>query len=56
MSTNKLKNALLIGLAYEVGSGVRNLFYYGQRYTGKAPELIDDNYSFDANRDRAYRT
>ena len=46
-----------IGLADELGSGVRNLYHYGLRYSGKEPELIDgdifriivpldDNYSF----------
>jgi ATP-dependent DNA helicase RecG len=48
-----------IGLADELGSGVRKLFKYGRRYSGKDPELhdgdvfrtivpLDDNYSFDA--------
>ena len=48
-----------IGLADELGSGVRNLYKYVQRYSGKDPELIDgdifqiivpldDKYSFDA--------
>jgi ATP-dependent DNA helicase RecG len=48
-----------INLADELGSGVRNLYYYGRRYSGKDPELIDgdvfriivpldDGYSFDA--------
>jgi ATP-dependent DNA helicase RecG len=48
-----------IGLADELGSGVRKLFKYGRRYSGKAPQLIDgdvfraivpldDSYSFDA--------
>ena len=47
-----------IGLADELGSGVRNLYRYGLRYSGKDPELIDgdvfriavplnDAYSFD---------
>ena len=47
------------GLADELGSGVRRLFYYVPRYSGKLPELIDgdvfkiivpldDGYSFDA--------
>jgi len=47
-----------IGLADELGSGVRNLFKYGRRYSGKDPQLIDgdifriivpldDSYSFD---------
>ena len=49
-----------IGLADELGSGVRNLFKYVVRYSGKEPELIDgdifkiivpldDSYSFDLN-------
>ena len=53
-----------IGLADELGSGVRNLFHYVKRYSGKDPELIDgdvfriivpldDNYSFDAGADKA---
>ncbi|MCL2630388.1 MAG: putative DNA binding domain-containing protein [Firmicutes bacterium] len=48
-----------IGYADELGSGVRNLFRYARRYSGKDPQLIegdifkiivplDDNYSFDA--------
>jgi predicted HTH transcriptional regulator len=48
-----------IGLADELGSGVRNLYKYGRRYSGGDPELIDgdvfrimmpldDGYSFDA--------
>ncbi|MDR2295428.1 MAG: putative DNA binding domain-containing protein, partial [Clostridiales Family XIII bacterium] len=48
-----------IGLADELGSGVRNLCKYGRRYSGKDPALIDgdvfriivpldDGYSFDA--------
>jgi len=48
-----------IGLADELGSGVRKLFKYVRRYSGKDPELLDgdvfrtivpldDNYSFDA--------
>jgi ATP-dependent DNA helicase RecG len=48
-----------IGLADELGSGVRNLYKYVRRYSGNDPELIDgdvfriivpldDNYSFDA--------
>lgn len=52
-----------IGLADELGSGVRNLYKYSQRYSGKAPELIDgdvfriivpldDNYSFDVETDK----
>jgi len=46
-------------LADELGSGVRNLFKYGRRYSGQDPQLIDgdvfriivpldDSYSFDA--------
>ena len=48
-----------IGLADELGSGVRNLYRYGKLYSGKEPQLIDgdvfriivpldDNYSFDS--------
>jgi ATP-dependent DNA helicase RecG len=48
-----------IGLADELGSGVRNLYKYGRRYSGQNPQLIDgdvfrivvpldENYSFDA--------
>jgi len=48
-----------IGMADELGSGVRNLFKYGRRYSGQDPQMIDgdvfriivplnDNYSFDA--------
>ncbi|MDR2180123.1 MAG: putative DNA binding domain-containing protein [Synergistaceae bacterium] len=48
-----------IGLADELGSGVRNLYKYGRRYSGKEPQLIDgdvfriimpldDAYSFDS--------
>ncbi|MDR1247660.1 MAG: putative DNA binding domain-containing protein [Clostridiales Family XIII bacterium] len=48
-----------IGLADELGSGVRNLYSYGRLYSGKEPQLIDgdvfriivpldDAYSFDA--------
>jgi ATP-dependent DNA helicase RecG len=47
-----------IGLADELGSGVRNLYKYGRRYSGKDPQLLDgdifriivpldDDYSFD---------
>jgi len=53
-----------IGLADEPGSGVRNLYKYGRRYSGKEPELIDgdvfrivvpldDAYSFNADNDKA---
>jgi ATP-dependent DNA helicase RecG len=48
-----------IGLADELGSGVRNLFRYGKLYSGREPRLtdgdvfriivpLDDSYSFDA--------
>ena len=48
-----------IGMADELGSGVRNLFKYVRRYSGQNPQLIDgdvfrtivpldDSYSFDA--------
>ena len=48
-----------IGLADELGSGVKNLYKYGRRYSGQNPQLIDgdifriivpldDGYSFDA--------
>jgi ATP-dependent DNA helicase RecG len=48
-----------IGLADELGSGVRNLYRYGKLYSGKTPSLIDgdvfriivplnDRYSYDA--------
>jgi ATP-dependent DNA helicase RecG len=51
-----------IGLADELGSGVRKLFKYAKRYSGKEPELIDgdvfrtvvpldDDYSFDGEAD-----
>ena len=53
-----------IGLADELGSGVRNLYHYVKLYSGKDPELIDgdvfriivpldDNYSADAGADKA---
>jgi ATP-dependent DNA helicase RecG len=53
-----------IGLADELGSGVRNLYKYGRRYSGREPELIDgdvfrivvpldDAYSFNADNDKA---
>ena len=49
-----------IGLADSLGSGVRNLYKYVPRYSGKPPQLIDgdvfkiiipldDSYSFDAS-------
>ena len=49
----------LIGLADQLGSGVRNLFKYSRFYSGKAPEFVegdvfriivplDDTYSWDA--------
>lgn len=48
-----------IGFADDLGSGVRNLYYYGKRYSGKPPRIeegdifkievpLDDEYSFDA--------
>ena len=53
-----------VGLADELGSGVRNLYRYGMRYSGKDPELIDgdifriivpidDKYSFDEKNGKA---
>ena len=53
-----------IGLADELGSGVRNLYRYVKLYSGKDPELLDgdifriivpldDSYSFDAGADKA---
>jgi len=47
-----------IGLADELGAGVRNLYKYTPRYSGKPPEIVDgdvfrivvpldDDYSFD---------
>jgi len=53
-----------IGLADELGSGVKNLFHYVPRYSGKPPKMIDgdvfriivpldDSYSFDANMDKS---
>ena len=53
-----------IWLADELGSGVRKLYHYVPRYSGKAPELIDgdvfrtivpldDEYSFDVEMDKA---
>ena len=54
-----------IGLADELGSGVRKLFKYCVRYSGQDPQLIDgdifkiivpldDSYSFDAEMDKAH--
>jgi len=51
-----------IGLADELGSGVRNLYHYVKRYSGKEPELIDgdifriiipldENFSYDSHKD-----
>ena len=51
-----------IGLADELGSGVRNLYHYVKRYSGKDPELLDgdifriiipldEKYSFDSHKD-----
>jgi len=53
-----------INLADELGSGIRNLYKYSRRYSGKDPELIDgdifrviipldDNYSFDTGANKA---
>ena len=50
-------------MADELGSGVRNLYNYGRKYSGKDPELVegdifriivplDDSYSFDVERDK----
>lgn len=52
-----------IGMADELGSGVRKLFYYGYRYSGKEPELtegdifriivpLDDSFSFDVETEK----
>lgn len=52
-----------IGLADELGSGVRNLYKFSKRYSGQEPQLIDgdifkiivpldDDYSFDAKKDK----
>ena len=52
-----------IGLADELGSGVRRLFHYVPRYSGKAPEMIDgdvfrvivpldEDYSFEVEMDK----
>jgi len=49
-----------IGMADELGSGVRRLFKYVRRYSGKDPQMLDgdvfrtfvpldEDYSFDAN-------
>jgi ATP-dependent DNA helicase RecG len=44
-----------IGLADELGSGVRNLYRYGRRYSGKDPELIDgDIFRINVPLDDAY--
>ena len=53
-----------IGMADELGSGVRNLFKFGKKYSGQDPQLIDgdvfkiivpldDDYSFDAETNKA---
>ena len=55
-----------IWLADELGSGVRKLYTYVPRYSGKDPELIDgdifriivpldDNYSYDVEMDKKFR-
>jgi ATP-dependent DNA helicase RecG len=52
-----------IALADELGSGIRNLYRYGRRYSGKDPELIDgdvfriiipldESYSFDVQQNK----
>ena len=52
-----------IGLADELGSGVRNLYHYVKRYSGKDPELLDgdvfriivpldDSYSAESEADK----
>ena len=54
-----------IGLADELGSGVRRLHHYVPKYSGKVPELIDgdifriivpldDNYSYDVEMDKKF--
>ncbi|MDR1914062.1 MAG: hypothetical protein LBQ68_06210 [Clostridiales bacterium] len=54
----------ILGLADELGSGVRNLYRYVIRYSGKDPKMIDgdlfrlivprdDSYSFDVETDKA---
>jgi ATP-dependent DNA helicase RecG len=54
-----------VGYADELGSGVRNLYYYVKRYSGKEPQLLDgdvfriyvpldESYSFDANSKKVY--
>ncbi|MCL1876065.1 MAG: putative DNA binding domain-containing protein [Synergistaceae bacterium] len=53
-----------IGMADELGSGVRNLYKYSKRYSGSDPKLTDgdiftivvplnDSFSFDAETDKA---
>ncbi|MCL2184480.1 MAG: hypothetical protein FWB86_01310 [Treponema sp.] len=50
-------------MADELGTGVIKLFYYGYRYSGKVPELIesdifriivplDDNFSFNVETEK----
>ena len=54
-----------IGLADELGSGMRNLYKYTPRYSGKPPEIVDrdifrivvpldDSYSFDVEANKAH--
>ena len=53
-----------IGMADELGSGTRNLYKYGRRYSGQDPQMIDgdvfriivpldESYSFDARSKKA---
>jgi len=47
--TSNSKNPIIaaffrnIGMADELGSGVRNLYHYTMRYSGKLPEMIEDD-------------
>ena len=54
-----------IGLADELGSGTRKLYYYVPRYSGKPPEMIDgdvfrvivpldDEYSFEVDKNKNF--
>jgi len=54
-----------IGLADELGSGVRNLYHYVKRYSGKPPKIVeddvfrtiiplDDEYSYDVEMKKAF--
>ena len=55
-----------IGFSDELGSGVRKLYHYVPRYSGKPPKMIegdifriivplDDDYSYDVEMDRIFR-